>query len=276
MKLSAAQRRVSPFTPPNAAGLPTLPGPRVVAVSTDWESLLDLAKTQIRRIGNARPDVRTLFHLGDFRLDDASHKFLSEVDKALDRHNIDRVLVTPGNHDDWNRMNRWWRQHNGAAYRVTPRVWFLRPGTRFSSGSRTVLSFGGASAFDRANQRWWTASMPDARLATIAAESGPVDVLLTHEAVDSPISGIRRIIDGPSEWPDVEIAESVTSRRIVQHLRAQVHPAIALHGHLHVPGSSRTDSGSTVALAGLSANYNAGFLDLTTLTWSWLEDVESR
>ncbi|MFJ4295678.1 metallophosphoesterase [Curtobacterium sp. NPDC089689] len=275
--LSSADRRRQPFERESNGGL-QIADETGVAVSTDWESITALATEQLTRVTAARPDIRTVLHLGDLRLDpdigSGTSRFLRKVNRALESCGVERLLVTPGNHDDWERMSRWWTQHDEAAYRVASRIWFLRPGTRFVMAGRSILSFGGASAFDRAHQPWWPLSMPDPDRARSVAAQGPCDVLLTHEAVGSGIRAVRRVIDGPSSWPVEEIDDSIRSRAVVDELRGAVHPAVALHGHIHRAGLERTEGSLTVALAGRRPEYNAGFLDLPTLTWQWLEDAE--
>ncbi|MBT1595673.1 metallophosphoesterase family protein [Curtobacterium flaccumfaciens] len=260
--------------------LPEIRYEETVAVSSDWESIIGLAMGQVDRIHAARPDVCTVLHLGDLRLDPhqrsaaGAGRYLRHLDDALHESGIRRLLVTPGNHDDWTRLSSWWEMHQLPAYRVASRIWFLRPGTRFTLAGRTILSFGGASALDRAHQPWWAESMPDAELAKKVSEEGPCDVLLTHEAVDSGIAAVRTVLDGPSRWPTNELHDSARSRTIVTELRDAVRPAVALHGHLHRPGLDRGAQGLTVSLAGRTVLYNAGFLNLTDLTWTWLEDEE--
>jgi len=219
--LNSRDRRVQPFPTSDGPTLPEIGDDVSVAVSTDWESIMNLAIGQIDRMTVARPDVHTVLHLGDLRLDPyrrnpaGAGRYLRRLDDALHATGLRRLLVTPWNHDDWSRLTSWWTTHHLPAYRLASRIWFLRPGTRFTVAGRSILSFGGASAFDRAHQPWWDESMPDADLSQRVSAAGPCDVLLTHEAVDSGICAVRRVLDGPARWPTAELRDSARSRLIV-------------------------------------------------------------
>ncbi|WP_354025929.1 metallophosphoesterase [Conyzicola nivalis] len=122
----------------------TLPGETRVAVAGDWHGNTIWIQEMIPALHAAAPEVGTILHAGDFGIlpGPRGKGFLAAVDAQCEASVIERVLVTPGNHDDWTRMNHRFVSQPGEAIRLSDRVWVLPRGFRFTLAGRTFLSFG--------------------------------------------------------------------------------------------------------------------------------------
>lgn len=264
-----------------------LPG-ELVGVAGDWESQGRRAVKQIGWIKYVAPEVRVILQLGDlrFRVDDGSGThaarphaaFLAAVDAACDRHGIDAILVTPGNHDDWGRMSAWWRDNPWTAMPVSKHVRMMPRGARFSIGRRTFLSFGGAVSVNQkwltAGRDWWPEEAPTAADVDEAAAAGDVDVLLLHEAPNAGIGAVEAAASGSRNRRLDHLDESRVSRAFVTRLRQRTNPTVTFHGHMDRAGSARAADGSVVhSLADATSPGNAGVLRLSDLSWRWLDPL---
>ena len=262
----------------------------VVGVAGDWESHARRAVKQIGWLNYVEPALRCVLQLGDLRFtsDDirtgaarTDAPFLNAIDSACRRHQVDMVLVTPGNHDDWARMNAWWKAHPSRPMQVSEHVWMLPRGARFGLGGRRFLSFGGAVSVNQAalteGRNWWRDEAPTQAEADDAAASGPADVLLLHEATDAPIPPVtRRLASNRSRRRFDHLRESTHSRQVVSALRDRLRPAVTFHGHMDVAGSCRLpDGGRVYSLADATSVGNAGILTLADLSWRWLDSVRA-
>jgi hypothetical protein len=264
------------------------PAALVVGVAGDWESHTQRAVKQIGWLKYVEPALRYVLQLGDLRFTPdnlptratrTDQTFLDEIDSACRRHQMDMVLVTPGNHDDWARMNAWWKAHPGEPMQVSEHVWMLPRGSRFGLGGRTFLSFGGAVSVNQAalteGRNWWREEAPTQAEADDAAASGLADVLLLHEATDADIPPVtRRLASKRRSRRFDHLQESAHSRQVVSTLRDRVQPTVTLHGHMDVAGSCRLPDGRRVySLADATSIGNAGILTLADLSWRWLDRV---
>ena len=79
------------------------------------------------------PDVRTVLHLGDFNLTSNTpwSSYRRSVTEAMETNGIERILVTPGNHDDWGQLGQRFDLHPDKLYPLpkTQTVAFLPPDT---------------------------------------------------------------------------------------------------------------------------------------------------
>lgn len=140
-----------------------------VAVSGDWHGNLRWVSQILPAIRRAHPAVRTVLHVGDFGLWPGD-RYLETVDFWAKRSGL-RILVTPGNHDDWDALEDPFSR--GELAHVSETTTFMPRGYRFTVGGRTAMSFGGAASHDRAwrlAQRtkrpiWWPAEVaPEAEV----------------------------------------------------------------------------------------------------------------
>ena len=253
-----------------------------VVVAGDWHG-------NRSRIGHAVPaaaatGATTLLHLGDLGLwPGESADLLALIDYWSRRAargpglpGIERILLTPGNHEDWSAIANALDVAPGHAVRVSEVVWLLPRGFRFALGGRSALSFGGAASIDRAGRvpyrSWWREEMPTEEDVERAAAGGDVDILLSHDAAGATlVPAVLKVLSGPTWLTLDEVTYSATSRIRVQQVVNAVHPRLHLHGHWHVRDwavwegegqrSLRIESMDMDGYAG-----NLGLLDLHTLT----------
>ncbi|WP_101845311.1 metallophosphoesterase [Zhihengliuella sp. ISTPL4] len=243
----------------------TLPDQRV-AVCGDWHGNIGWARTIARVLPYLASDVTTLLHLGDWWMPEA------EIDEVFAETDIDRILVTLGNHEPWDQIGPLLDEHPGQAVRVSKLTWFLPRPARLTIGGRRVLSLGGAASVDRQSRieglTWWPdEAITDDHVAAAIA-GGPADLMLTHEGpAGTPVRPVREILrTNPHRFPAAALEASAASRARVAEVWNAVRPELLAHGHMHVPGGGRTDDGRRIASLGRDGQEgNLGILDMATL-----------
>jgi hypothetical protein len=256
----------------------TLPDETRVAVAGDWESLGDHVFGKLRRLRLLYPDIRTVLHLGDLRWEPPVRvssellyrhdSFLPRLERELAATDL-RVLLTPGNHDDWTVLKPAFLAHPERPRRLSPSMWALPRGFRFTLASRSFLSFGGAVSVDADRG---VAEAPTDEDVARAVRGGAVDVLLTHEPPNAGIREVADLIARPGRWTQQRLQRSADSRRRIDRLVAAVQPTLTLHGHMHVAGRIRDGNGhETIALPAATEPGNLMLLNLPSLTVSDLD-----
>lgn len=101
-------------------------------------------------LSDRAPEVDTIFQLGDFGFfpHRSGNDFVAEVDALCTAAGIKRVIVTPGNYEDWSELDKLFASRPGEAVRLSEVVRALPRGFRFTLGGHTFLSFGGAASVD--------------------------------------------------------------------------------------------------------------------------------
>lgn len=252
-----------------------------VAIAGDWHSSGYWARRALQMLHEQAPDVRTVLHLGDFNLTSNTPwaAYRRSVVEAMAQHGIRRVLVTPGNHDDWSQLGRRFALRPDEPYELpkAQAIAFLPRGYRFDIGGRKFLSFGGAASPDQdrriRDKDWWPSEEPTPSDAVSALKGGRIDVMLSHEAVDGGTHFVDRVIKTPNRalFSDAGLDASRRSRSLVTGVWEQLAPARLFHGHMHVQAEGHHDGGRSVyALAANNSAGNIGVLDLRDLSWTWL------
>jgi len=260
----------------------TLPNETRVAIAGDWHSSVVWARTALRLVQRHAPDVKTLLHLGDFNLT-SNHPWKAYrhgLMNAMTDSGIERIMVTPGNHDHWGQLADRFAIGPDTPY-VLPKaqgISFLPRGYRFTIRGRTFLSFGGAASPDFESRfegvNWWPAEEPTRADAANALRGGSIDIMLTHEAVQGGTRAVDYIIANPNRgiFSERGLAASHRSRFLVTDVWEQLAPPLIFHGHMHVRAEGHHADGRTVySLAANNAAGNIGILDLDSLTWTWLD-----
>jgi len=257
----------------------TLPDETRIAVAGDWHANHLWIQSAIRALHETAPDVRTILHAGDFGIlpDKRGKAFLVAVDTQCAASQIQRILVTPGNHEDWGRLQQRFAARPGEAVRLSESVWVLPRGFRFTLGGRSFMSFGGAASLDvayrRARGTWWPAEMPTVDDVAAAVAGGPVEVLIAHETIVGGTSKVEAVLrSNPQEWGEESLEYSRTSRRLITSLWTGVQPDVFFHGHLHAADRIELPNGQRIVSLGSDCQRkNIGLLDLATLAFTWMD-----
>lgn len=253
-----------------------------VAIAGDWHSSGYWARRALGKLHDQAPDVQTVLHLGDFNLTSNAPwaAYRRSVVEAMESNSIERLMVTPGNHDDWGQLGPRFDLHPEEPYRLSKAqaISFLPRGYRFEIGGRTFLSFGGAASPDQEKRiegkDWWPNEEPTEDDAARAIARGNVDVMLSHEAVDRGTRLVDDIISRPDRrlFDRTGLAASRRSRALVTHVWSELAPARLFHGHMHIRAEGHLPGRRSVySLAANNSAGNIGILNLEDLTWSWLD-----
>lgn len=243
----------------------TLPDQRA-AVCGDWHGNIGWARTVSRVLPYMAPDVSTLLHLGDWWMPP------TEIDDAFAETDIDRIFVTLGNHEPWNKISPLLDEHPGAAVRVSKLTWYLPRPARLTIGGRRVLSLGGAASVDRQSRieglTWWPDEAITDEHVAAAIAGGPADLMLTHEGpAGTPVRPIQQILrTNPHRFPATALEASAASRAQIAEVWDAVRPELLAHGHMHVAAGGKAEDGRRVASLGREGHEgNLAILDMATL-----------
>lgn len=227
------------------------------------------------------PSLRTVLQLGDYGFDHAQPG-TGTVDFWAKRAGIERVLVTLGNHEEWNHITAAQEHVPGMAIRVSEVVWLLPRPFRFKIAGREVLSLGGASSVDKAfriaGKDWFEDELITERMEAAAVAGGPADLILTHESPAIAVPEVQLLLtNNPHEFPPEALAASAAQRARVQRVADAALPRLHMHGHMHVYGDLEREDGRTVvSLDRDTFAGNAGVLDLATLAFNLIPLNEIR
>ena len=262
----------------------TLPDEKVVAVLGDIHGDTRWTGEILPHVARKISGLRTVLQAGDFGFwpPIRGKGFLGTVDFWCKSAGIERLLVTPGNHEHWTNLNSEFAKNPGSIAQISETVFMMPRGYRFTLAGRSFLSFGGAASLDFADrvpgQTWFYEEAATDAEVDKAIAGGPVDVLLTHETINGGTPLVERIIGGnPMGWNSTELAYSAVSRRRITRLFEAVKPEILIHGHIHVKDETVTTTGTRIySLACDGENGNAASFDLETGVWEWLGDPRRR
>lgn len=168
-----------------------------------------------------------------------------------------RVVVTPGNHEDYHQISELSAQNRdqhpahagfealGAVMWSRDRIALLPRGHRFTRSGWSFVSLGGAPSVDFEHritgQSWWIEEMiTDDDVATVVA-GGPADVMLTHDSPE-PWHGtdmVAKIVQTPLGRSAEVLAYAAEGRRRLDEAFQAVKPRVLAHGHYHVKDSKR-------------------------------------
>ena len=257
-----------------------LPGEARVVVAGDWHGSIRWIQTLLPRIRRLAPDVKTVLQLGDFGYWIAGERpgkgYLAAVDFWAKNSGIERILVTPGNHEDWGRLSALFRANPGESVQITDRTVAFPRGYRFTLRGRTFMSFGGAASYDTHHRTegidWWPSELATQEETDKAATGSRVEVLLTHETITSPSPQVVKEMTKNRAWaPDEAQARSALSRRRVTQVYDFHQPRLLFHGHMHTPDVMTFPDGRQVWSLGMDRQErNIGILNLDTLQFDWL------
>lgn len=229
----------------------TLPGEKSVVMAGDWHGNVSWVQQVFPFLRRAVPGVRTFLHLGDFGYwpERTGQGFAQTVDYWARAAGIERVLVTPGNHEWWSSLDERFAAAPCEAIQLAERVFVMPRGFRFTLAGRQFTSFGGAALQDKDDRvpmkEWWPTEVPSEEDVARVIAGGQTDVLLTHEAVDGGTELVQRVIrSNPLGWDAQALAYSALSRDRVTRVYQSLRPQVLAHGHLHLKAERTLDGGS--------------------------------
>jgi len=257
----------------------------VVALAGDSHGNYPWARDRIREV--AERGVDTMLHLGDFGIwpGNNGRAYLIRVENACAEHGM-RILVTPGNHEDWGRLTALWenpkqRDATGAMLPIdlTPHITVLPRGHRFEIDGRSFVSLGGAPSVDMDNRTervdWWPEERITAEDVERTVAGGYADVMLSHDSPDRPYqtAAVEHVVHGDSgwSWSDQALAHAAAGRERMTEAFLGVKPRLFAHGHYHVRDEASVQipgADHETRIWSLHADGRAGnlrFLDLETL-----------
>lgn len=208
-------------------------------------------------------------------------RYLMDVQAALTLADA-YLMVTPGNHDDYDALERW-QEFPGTFHPDTPqgrldRIYVLPRGERWQWHGRTWLSVGGAVSVDRLLPRpgrvqgetWWAQEEITSEQADAIIAAGPADVVVAHDCphfVNVPFDHHM----GPYFAPeDLERAEA--HRRRMSRIAEGVLPEFWMHGHYHTryQRDYRANGERVARFDGLGMDGDSGnfaVLNIRTMEW---------
>jgi hypothetical protein len=184
-----------------------MPDSPPLAVFGDWHGDSGWALTAIRSA--AREGVRTAVDVGDFGLDWPGAK-RGRYEAKLNKYLVDlglTLVVSGGNHDNWDTLSRLAVDSDGlATFRSNIRI--LPRGGRSVLEGLTVGALGGAFSVDYQHRTegkdWWRNEEPTPEEAAALVASGPLDILITHDApAGVPLKGDFQLSDELTRKADI-------------------------------------------------------------------------
>jgi Icc-related predicted phosphoesterase len=223
---------------------------QLIGVTGDWHGNTGWAKrvlTAFNELG-----IKHIFQLGDFGIwgghDGAS--YVRKINKWLTQN--DQILyVTPGNHEDYVRINSSPFSEDGTQqYQWYDRIKLLPRGFRgeFISTNKTVswVSLGGANSIDFKGRRegisWWREESITFADVYKVIEGGEADLMFCHDApAGVPMSYDRKSLD--AGWHPDEVRYSNSGREMLRTAVDAVKPEVLFHGHFHIYQDINTELG---------------------------------
>lgn len=259
----------------------SLPGETQVAVAGDWHGNINWVQKAIPALARAVPGTQTILHAGDFWMHRSikGRTYLDAIDFWCKRSGITRILVTPGNHEDWDYLDDEFAAMPGIPVPLSPYVSVLARGFRFTLAGTSFLSFGGAASVDYSRRRvghdWFLTEAPTDADVAAAIAGGPVDVLLTHDTVNGGTAATESLLrTNPMGWPAEALVYSAESRNRVTEVWDAVGARLLLHGHMHVADRiTLPDDRRVISLQRDEHDKNIGLLNLQTLAWEWVTGI---
>lgn len=260
---------------------------RFVVVAGDWHSdLVHMLDTVPRLLSGSFPQSgqqpSTLLHVGDFNIGTgsrASKRFILKAAELAASRRM-RILITPGNHDSWSRLEGRADFSRGEPARLHGAVWALPRGYRFRVGGRDVLSFGGAGSMSRPsaqeNKSWWRSEMPSDAETDASITRGRADIIVSHEGPGGGTERVDARLARSRLRNPLDQAYTDLGRMQLARLWDGVQPRFLFHGHHHVHAEGHHDGRSVYALNQNGEPGNLVALDLRTMSVQWLDGTPIR
>ena len=215
---------------------------RTVAFAGDWHGNGGWAREMIRQLPG---QVEVVLHLGDFGYN-FDEGYLNSVNRVAREADI-IVMFIDGNHENFNMLYNDWSLEPEGYRKLRPRVWHLPRNFRWEWSGLKFMAMGGAHSVDRPARtpflEWWPNETITHAEFYEAISSGPVDVMLTHDApAGHTIPGLMP--DG--FFPADEIRYADQHRGVLREIVNATGPKYLWHGHYHSFYRAETDYGLMV------------------------------
>ena len=250
-----------------------------VALAGDWHGNTPWATFAIREVAGHNPDVREIFHLGDFGIwpGDGGKEYVRRVNEALVAARL-RLFVTPGNHEDYTQIV----DHEGTDVPTwlqpfASNIFLMPRGYRMLRWGKSVVSLGGAPSVDfymrRGGVSWWPEEM--IRMTDLE-RLAPADVMLAHDSPDGGTEAVQAICNTPphmSMWRESGLRYAQAGRELMNIAVEKVDPRLFVHGHYHV-ADERFDTELNRRYVSLNLDGEPGnlaLLDFEDLGVTWME-----
>ncbi|WP_062312765.1 metallophosphoesterase family protein [Demequina rhizosphaerae] len=227
----------------------------------------------------AKAGLDTIIQVGDLGVWSGpfAGKMWNRIDELLASHS-QTMFVAPGNHEDYDRIDRLKSRDDGWL-RFRHRILLAPRGHRTELGGRTFVWLGGAGSVDRSWRRylesrtgqktWWHQEEITFADVDATAAGGHAEVMVAHDAPHGVPSIERQLAGNPHDFyrDDLHYAYQVRSR-FTEAFEA-VNPRLLLHGHYHFAVDELVEfDGFRSHVFGLSLDgdpLSLGVLDLDTL-----------
>lgn len=232
------------------------------AFAADWHGDAQWAVGVIQLVADRGLD--TLYQLGDFGLFPGSwgRKYLDTLAKAINNINIDRaakaqetgvpvvlfrLIVIPGNHDDYNRIDLMKPDADGwlkLSKNIYHNMYFAPRGHTWVDSGCRFGALGGAGSVDKnirvVDKSWWAKEEITKEDCNVLIDNvknegwDRLDFLLTHEAPAGP--RLQSMFDeyNRPNWFTIEVEHYCWAQRVLLREAVDiVQPFVNVHGHWH-------------------------------------------
>lgn len=186
-------------------------------------------------------EIKMIYHVGDFGVwgGPDGTAYLRKLNKRLEK-NDQFMVVVPGNHENYDMIDRWPINDDGFKCRDTDaqRIWYAPRGHTWEHNGAKFVALGGAFSIDKAWRKegisWWPqeAITEEDVLNTIsnldAREWDEVDVFLSHDIPAGVDVGQKMF----NLSPELEY-ESYRQRVFLRNAVDRAKPKSLVHGHWH-------------------------------------------
>ncbi len=177
--------------------------------------------------------ITKVIQIGDFGFFWAGNDYTKPISQALE--NMDMTLdFLDGNHEDFTVLNPY--TDSDEPVEIRPRIRYLPRGYTWNDGKYTYMSLGGATSVDQYDRTpgytWFSEERITRSDVERACSRGPVDVLLLHDAPDTPHL-LGKLEKSAHYWPADLLRTSAHNRMAINMVVDAVKPRLIVHGHYH-------------------------------------------
>lgn len=179
-----------------------------------------------------------MYHLGDFGIWPNEDEYLDSIQYRLETNYI-RMIVIPGNHEDYDRLHSW--PINDAGFYEQPEhpnIWYAPRGHVWVHSGKVVAALGGAFSIDKGWRyegiSWWPQeeiTIEDVEALSTNLNGRKVDLFLSHDCPDGVVPSplVNKQFTLPQDLED----ESLRQRQILRLAVDIAKPTLLVHGHWH-------------------------------------------